>query len=151
MIGDTHLDFSDRYLTLLKNYSADLETIAKLYEERKMDPVIGSNMPPIVGRILWAQHLLRKISGPAKLFASKPDIIKVTKLTILLLDIFSVSYYYYCFFLIKTFWVDTSFDRERKTTILSDIKKTVSDETSICIRQFSSLHPWTSLKPFQQC
>ena len=98
MIGDTQLDFGDRYLTLLKNYSADLETIAKLYEERKMDPVIGSNIPPIVGRILWAKHLHRKISGPAKLFSSKPDILKVTKNVIFLFVVFALSYYWCSFF-----------------------------------------------------
>lgn len=76
LIGDSKLDLNDRYHTLLRHYSKDLETVRKLYQKQKLEPAIARNMPPVAGRILWARHLYRRIERPMKLFRNKVAILK---------------------------------------------------------------------------
>lgn len=76
-ISGPHLELKDKYVICLHSYGKDLEAVRNLYQDRKTDPVIPRNLPPISGRIFWARQLYRKIESPLKIFKKKPDILKV--------------------------------------------------------------------------
>ena len=61
----------------MANYSRDLESVRKLYQKQKADPVVTRNFPPVSGKIYWARQLYRKIESPMLVFKKKPDIMKV--------------------------------------------------------------------------
>ena len=69
---------NEKYMKVLMNYSRDLESIRKLYQKFKQDPMIPRNLPPVAGKIAWARQLYRKIEGPMKVFKTKPEILKVS-------------------------------------------------------------------------
>ena len=60
----------------LQEYSRELDTVRKLYEKNKHEPVMSRNLPPISGRIAWARQLYRRITTPIRQLAKRPDIIK---------------------------------------------------------------------------
>lgn len=76
-IAGSNLDMNEKYMKVLMNYSRDLESIRKLYQKSKQDPMIPRNLPPVAGKIAWARQLYRKIEGPMKVFKTKPEILKV--------------------------------------------------------------------------
>ena len=76
-IAGSNLDMNEKYMKVLMNYSRDLESIRKLYQKFKQDPMIPRNLPPVAGKIAWARQLYRKIEGPMKVFKTKPEILKV--------------------------------------------------------------------------
>jgi dynein heavy chain len=61
---------------LLQEYSRELETVRKLYEKNKTEPILSRNLPPISGRIAWSRQLYRRITTPIKQLAKRPEIIK---------------------------------------------------------------------------
>ena len=77
-ITGSNLDMNEKYMKVLMNYSRDLESIRKLYQKFKQDPMIPRNLPPVAGKIAWARQLYRKIEGPMKVFKTKPEILKVS-------------------------------------------------------------------------
>jgi dynein heavy chain len=70
------IDYNGQYTKLLQEYSRELETVRKLYEKNKTDPVLPRNLPPISGRISWARQLYRRISAPIKQFSKRSDLLK---------------------------------------------------------------------------
>ena len=86
-IAGSNLDMNEKYMKVLMNYSRDLESIRKLYQKFKQDPMIPRNLPPVAGKIAWARQLYRKIEGPMKVFKTKPEILRV--LISIILDSFN--------------------------------------------------------------
>lgn len=77
-ISGPNLELREKYQKVLANYGKDLETVRKLYQKQKNEPIIPRNLPPISGKISWARQLYRKIEGPMKIFRRKPDVLKVS-------------------------------------------------------------------------
>lgn len=76
-ISGAQLDMNEKYMRVMMSYGKDLESIRKIYQKNKGDPIVPRNLPPIAGRIAWARQLYRKIELPMKVFKSKPEILKV--------------------------------------------------------------------------
>jgi dynein heavy chain len=70
------IDYNGQYSKLLQEYSRELDTVKKLYEKNKTDPVLPRNLPPMSGRIAWSRQLYRRISEPIKQFAKRPELLK---------------------------------------------------------------------------
>lgn len=70
------IDYNSQYSKLLQEYSRELETVRKLYEKNKTEPILSRNLPPISGRIAWSRQLYRRITTPIKQLAKRPEIIK---------------------------------------------------------------------------
>ncbi|XP_046353935.2 dynein axonemal heavy chain 5-like isoform X1 [Haliotis rufescens] len=75
-ISGAQLDMNEKYMRVMMSYGKDLESIRKIYQKNKGDPIVPRNLPPIAGRIAWARQLYRKIELPMKVFKSKPEILK---------------------------------------------------------------------------
>ena len=75
-ISGSNLDINEKYTKVLMNYGRDLESIRKLYQKYKQEPMIPRNLPPVAGRIAWSRQLYRKIEEPMKAFKTKPIILK---------------------------------------------------------------------------
>ncbi|KAL5009929.1 hypothetical protein ScPMuIL_012234 [Solemya velum] len=75
-IKGSQLDMNEKYMKVLFNYGRDLETVRKIYQKYKSEPMIPRNLPPVAGRIAWARQLYRKIENPMKIFKTKPEILK---------------------------------------------------------------------------
>ncbi|KAJ8315371.1 LOW QUALITY PROTEIN: hypothetical protein KUTeg_007521 [Tegillarca granosa] len=75
-ISGANLDMNEKYMRVLMNYGKDLESIRKLYQKYKGDPLIPRNLPPVAGRIAWSRQLYRKIENPMRIFKAKPEIMK---------------------------------------------------------------------------
>ena len=57
-------DLSSKYHHILNNYSAELHAIGRIFGEYRNDPPLVHNMPPVAGKIIWADHLFEKIRKP---------------------------------------------------------------------------------------
>ncbi|ELU05307.1 hypothetical protein CAPTEDRAFT_162628 [Capitella teleta] len=75
-IQGPNLELKDKYMKILSNYSRDLETVRKLYQKQKAEPVVPRNLPPVAGKISWARQLYRRIEAPMKVFKTNADILK---------------------------------------------------------------------------
>jgi dynein heavy chain len=75
-LDGVRIDYNGQYSKLLQEYSRELDTVRKLYEKNKQEPVMSRNLPPISGRIAWARQLYRRITTPIRQLAKRPDIIK---------------------------------------------------------------------------
>ena len=51
-LTDLELETSDKYSLILSSYAKDLESVKKIYQKQKSDPVIPRNLPPIAGQSL---------------------------------------------------------------------------------------------------
>ena len=78
-ISGPQFDLKDYYVRVLNTYGRDLETVRKLYQKQKNEPVTPRNLPPIAGKIAWARQLYRRIEAPMKVFKKKPEILKVSQ------------------------------------------------------------------------
>lgn len=76
-ISAPQFNINAKYLRILNSYGRDLETVRKIYQNEKSEPVVSRNLPPIAGRISWARQLYRRIETPMKIFRQKPEILKV--------------------------------------------------------------------------
>jgi len=76
-ISGAQLDMNEKYMKVLMNYGKDLESIRKVYQKFKGEPLIPRNLPPVAGRIAWSRQLYRKIEYPMRVFKTKPEILKV--------------------------------------------------------------------------
>lgn len=76
-ISAPQFNINAKYLRILCSYGRDLETVRKIYQNEKSEPVVSRNLPPIAGRISWARQLYRRIETPMKIFRQKPEILKV--------------------------------------------------------------------------
>ena len=70
------VDYNNQYTKLLQEYVRELDSVKKLYEKNKLEPILSRNLPPISGRISWARQLYRRITTPIKQLSKKPEILK---------------------------------------------------------------------------
>uniref|UniRef100_A0A672TSA7 Dynein axonemal heavy chain 5 n=1 Tax=Strigops habroptila TaxID=2489341 RepID=A0A672TSA7_STRHB len=78
-IGENHIDLNEKYIVVLQQYSQDIEFVQKLYQTQKENPPIPRNMPPVTGKIMWAQQLYRKIDHPMRVLKKKTTLLKAVK------------------------------------------------------------------------
>ncbi|XP_062925084.1 dynein axonemal heavy chain 8-like [Mobula hypostoma] len=61
---------------IIHHYSGELMFIKKHYQEKKEDPPLARNMPPLAGKILWARQLFQRLHEPIDYFYKNSDILK---------------------------------------------------------------------------
>lgn len=76
-LGIPDLGISEKYQKILLNYGRDIEMVSRMYNKEKSDPPIGRDLPPIAGRIMWAQQLYRRIEEPMDLFKLQPGLLSI--------------------------------------------------------------------------
>uniref|UniRef100_A0A669P3A4 AAA+ ATPase domain-containing protein n=1 Tax=Phasianus colchicus TaxID=9054 RepID=A0A669P3A4_PHACC len=79
-IGENQIDLNEKYTVVLQQYSQDLDFVQKLYQEQKENPPIPRNIPPVTGKIMWAQQLYRKIDHPMRFFKKKTTLLKTLEM-----------------------------------------------------------------------
>ncbi|XP_063254241.1 dynein axonemal heavy chain 5-like isoform X1 [Prinia subflava] len=79
-IGENNIDLNEKYTIVLQQYSQDLEFIQKLYQKEKENPPIPRNIPPVTGKIMWAQQLFRKIDHPMMFLKKKTILLKTMEM-----------------------------------------------------------------------
>ncbi|XP_027742700.1 dynein heavy chain 5, axonemal-like isoform X4 [Empidonax traillii] len=79
-IGENNIDLSEKYTIVLQQYSQDLEFIQELYQKEKENPPIPRNVPPVTGKIMWAQQLFRKIDHPMTFLKKKTTLLKTLEM-----------------------------------------------------------------------
>uniref|UniRef100_A0A672TUF5 Dynein axonemal heavy chain 5 n=1 Tax=Strigops habroptila TaxID=2489341 RepID=A0A672TUF5_STRHB len=79
-IGENHIDLNEKYIVVLQQYSQDIEFVQKLYQTQKENPPIPRNMPPVTGKIMWAQQLYRKIDHPMRVLKKKTTLLKTLEM-----------------------------------------------------------------------
>ncbi|KAM6444422.1 dynein axonemal heavy chain 5-like [Rhynochetos jubatus] len=79
-IGENHIDLSEKYTIVLQQYSQDLEFVRKLYQKQKENPPLSRNIPPVTGKIMWAQQLYRKIDHPMTFLKKKTTLLKTLEM-----------------------------------------------------------------------
>nr|XP_026646778.1 dynein heavy chain 5, axonemal isoform X3 [Zonotrichia albicollis] len=80
IIGENNIDLNEKYTIVLQQYSQDLEFIQKLYQKEKENPPIPRNIPPVTGKIMWAQQLFRKIYHPMMFLKKKTTLLKTVEM-----------------------------------------------------------------------
>ena len=63
-----NMPIDEKYKFILQLYSRDLDMVAKMYRNNRLEPIIARNMPPVAGKIAWAQQLYRRINQPMEVF-----------------------------------------------------------------------------------
>lgn len=77
-LKDCGIDFETKYHLVVLAYGRELEMVRSLYERDKEDPPIERNITPVVGKIRWSRHLLKRIQEPIEeLEARYPQTLKV--------------------------------------------------------------------------
>ncbi|XP_035754904.1 dynein heavy chain 5, axonemal-like [Egretta garzetta] len=79
-IGENHFDLDEKYTIVLQRYSQDLEFVRELYQKQKENPPIPRNIPPVTGKIMWAQQLYRKIDHPMTFLKKKTALLKTLEM-----------------------------------------------------------------------
>ncbi|XP_027499866.1 dynein heavy chain 5, axonemal-like isoform X4 [Corapipo altera] len=79
-IGENNIDLNEKYTIVLQKYSQDLEFIQELYQKEKENPPIPRNIPPVTGKIMWAQQLFRKIDHPMTFLKKKTTLLKTLEM-----------------------------------------------------------------------
>uniref|UniRef100_A0A8B9SXA0 Dynein heavy chain 5, axonemal n=1 Tax=Anas platyrhynchos TaxID=8839 RepID=A0A8B9SXA0_ANAPL len=77
---DNQIDLSEKYTIVLQQYSRDLDFVQNLYQKQKENPPIPRNIPPVAGKIMWAQQLYRKIDHPMRFFKKKTTLLKTLEM-----------------------------------------------------------------------
>uniref|UniRef100_A0A8B9DK17 Dynein axonemal heavy chain 5 n=1 Tax=Anser cygnoides TaxID=8845 RepID=A0A8B9DK17_ANSCY len=70
----------EKYTIVLQQYSRDLDFVQNLYQKQKENPPIPRNIPPVTGKIMWAQQLYRKIDHPMRFFKKKTTLLKTLEM-----------------------------------------------------------------------
>uniref|UniRef100_A0A8B9I210 Dynein axonemal heavy chain 5 n=1 Tax=Anser brachyrhynchus TaxID=132585 RepID=A0A8B9I210_9AVES len=78
--GENQIDLSEKYTIVLQQYSRDLDFVQNLYQKQKENPPIPRNIPPVTGKIMWAQQLYRKIDHPMRFFKKKTTLLKTLEM-----------------------------------------------------------------------
>ncbi|XP_056617792.1 dynein axonemal heavy chain 5 isoform X2 [Triplophysa dalaica] len=76
-LGIPDLGISEKYQQILLNFGRDIEMVSRMYNKEKADPPIGRDLPPVAGRIMWAQQLYRRIEEPMDLFKLQPGLLSI--------------------------------------------------------------------------
>ncbi|KPP75577.1 dynein heavy chain 5, axonemal-like [Scleropages formosus] len=69
------LGIDDKYQKVLQNYGRDIEMVSRIYTKQKGEPLIGRNLPPVAGKIMWVRQLFRRIQEPMELFQQHPGVL----------------------------------------------------------------------------
>ncbi|XP_067147242.1 dynein axonemal heavy chain 5-like [Apteryx mantelli] len=79
-IGGNRIDLDEKYTIVLQQYSQDLDFVRRLYQKQKENPPVPRNIPPVTGKIMWAQQLYRKIDHPMKFLKKKSTLLKTLEM-----------------------------------------------------------------------
>ncbi|XP_071944819.1 dynein axonemal heavy chain 8-like [Antedon mediterranea] len=71
-----HLNIEAKYAVILHHFGTELETIRKLYQKNKEDPLVPRDMPPVSGKISWARQLFRRIQQPMDVIKTEANVMK---------------------------------------------------------------------------
>ncbi|CAM9666191.1 unnamed protein product, partial [Choristocarpus tenellus] len=63
-------------MIIFHNYDLELSNVQDTYERYKHSPPTTRNMPPVVGNILWARHLLKRLEEPMREFQAYPGVLQ---------------------------------------------------------------------------
>ena len=63
-----NMPIEEKYKFILQLYSRDLDMVAKMYRNFRLEPIIARDLPPVAGKIAWARQLYRRISEPMEIF-----------------------------------------------------------------------------------
>lgn len=77
--GSLRADLESKLWVIFHNYGLELNVVSDLYEKLKGSPPLARNAPPVAGNILWARHLLRRISDPMHQFQTCAQSLTATK------------------------------------------------------------------------
>ncbi|XP_037304127.2 dynein axonemal heavy chain 8-like [Pungitius pungitius] len=69
------MEISKLLSVILQHYASEVEFVRKLYNQKKDDPPLARNMPPVAGRIAWVRHLYKKIEEPITYIKKNSDIL----------------------------------------------------------------------------
>ncbi|KAK7114140.1 hypothetical protein V1264_000252 [Littorina saxatilis] len=63
-----NMPIEEKYKFCLSLYHRDLDMVAKMYRNCRLEPIIARDLPPVAGKIAWARQLYRRISDPMDVF-----------------------------------------------------------------------------------
>ena len=63
-------DLERKHVDLVQNFGADLKLVLDIFRNLKDHPIIGRNMPPVAGSVLWVRGLKERIQDPYERFKS---------------------------------------------------------------------------------
>ncbi|CAB3221710.1 unnamed protein product [Arctia plantaginis] len=69
------LYLEDQYYDLIRNYTAEVESIRDRYNDERQDPELPRNMPPVAGRIMWIRFYDNNIKIPMETFKKHEEVI----------------------------------------------------------------------------
>jgi dynein heavy chain len=67
-------DLDDKFLTIFKQYGAEVQRVEDLYNKECARPPLSRNTPSVTGAIRWARQLLDRIYGPMQVFTQHPHV-----------------------------------------------------------------------------
>lgn len=70
---------TEKYGAVLAQYDRELQDMEKLFKEKKDDPPIPKNTPPIAGAIIWARSIFGRIKAPIDQFKQNEELLKSEK------------------------------------------------------------------------
>ena len=63
-------DLEKKHVDLVQQFGTDLKMVLDLFRNLKDHPIIGRNMPPVAGSVLWVRGLKERIQDPFERFKS---------------------------------------------------------------------------------
>jgi len=57
-------DLEKKHVDLVQSFGNDLKSVLDIFRSLKDHPIIGRNMPPVAGAVLWVRGLKERISDP---------------------------------------------------------------------------------------
>ena len=63
-------DLEKKHVDLVRNFGVDLKMVLDIFTQHKDKPVIGRNMPPVSGAVLWVRGLQERIQDPFEKFGN---------------------------------------------------------------------------------
>jgi dynein heavy chain len=61
-------DLEKKHVDLVNDFGEDLRTVLQIFTDLKEHPIIGRNMPPVAGAVLWIRGLKERIVDPFERF-----------------------------------------------------------------------------------
>ena len=61
-------DLEKKHVDLVQQFGTDLKTVLDLFRNLKDHPIIGRNMPPVAGSVMWVRGLKERIQDPFERF-----------------------------------------------------------------------------------
>lgn len=70
-----NVSLHDKYIKLLNAYARDIESVSRIYQKSRLEPMIARDLPPTTGKILWARQLYKRIQQPMDIFEKNRTIL----------------------------------------------------------------------------